>query len=527
VLLLVEAMIISQHFDTSPLVGDGRWWADVIAGSKEAARTALAAAAATVLLGVALRRDAFRGPLGRLRAPHRAWPFLLLHLAAFAGFFALSSVILDRDVLSSNGSSGWLVVAWCVVGLAVALTWAAAVVPPRDWLPIAGAAGFTPWAGLAIGTVATQGSRVASEVLWDSLSRSTLMTVHGMLRLVYAETVCDPKRNLVGTPTYAVSVAPQCSGYEGIGLILVFLVVFLYLYRRDYRFPHALYILPLGAVIIWLANAARIALLVAVGTSGARAVAEGGFHSLAGWLAFDAVGLGLVVATRRVRFLAAPGRVPSPSARVSNPVAVFLMPLLVLLAATMITGAVSSGFDRLYPVRVFATSAALLCISRAPLGLRWTWSWLAVMLGVGVFLIWMALELAAGLDPGGESLAAGLARLSERESFAWLFFRVIGSVLTVPLAEELAFRGYATRRLIASDFLAVPPGQFSWVSFLGSSALFGALHGRYVAGMLAGMLYALAYYRRGELTDCVIAHATTNALIAITVLSTGSWSLWA
>src|SRR5262249_2033474 len=70
-------------------------------------------------------------------------------------------------------------------------------------------------------------------------------------------------------------------------------------------------------------------------------------------------------------------------------------------------------------------------------------------------------------------------------------------------------------------------GQFTWLSFLASSAAFGALHGRWLAGTLAGMLYALAVYRRGQLADAVLAHATTNALLAAYVLATGSWGLWA
>jgi CAAX prenyl protease-like protein len=102
---------------------------------------------------------------------------------------------------------------------------------------------------------------------------------------------------------------------------------------------------------------------------------------------------------------------------------------------------------------------------------------------------------------------------------------MVGSVVTVPLAEELAFRGYLTRRLIAADFEDVPLGRFTWLSLLVSLALFGALHGRWLAGTLAGMLYAIALYRRGELADAVVAHATTNGLLTAYVLATGSWVL--
>jgi hypothetical protein len=40
------------------------------------------------------------------------------------------------------------------------------------------------------------------------------------------------------------------------------------------------------------------------------------------------------------------------------------------------------------------------------------------------------------------------------------------------------------------------------------------------------MFYALALYGRRKLSDAVLAHATTNALIAAHVLASGKWSLW-
>src|SRR6185503_5070282 len=92
---------------------------------------------------------------------------------------------------------------------------------------------------------------------------------------------------------------PECSGYEGLGLILAFLSIYLFLFRKDLRFPGALLLLPLGAVTIWILNAVRIIALVVIGTSGWREIATGGFHSQAGWLVFNAVGLGFVAAINR------------------------------------------------------------------------------------------------------------------------------------------------------------------------------------------------------------------------------------
>jgi CAAX prenyl protease-like protein len=100
-------------------------------------------------------------------------------------------------------------------------------------------------------------------------------------------------------------------------------------------------------------------------------------------------------------------------------------------------------------------------------------------------------------------------------------------VITVPIAEELAFRGFLIRRLISSDFEALGLRKFTYVSLLLSSVAFGLLHGdRWLAGTVAGLLYALALLKRGRIGDAVVAHATTNALLAAWVLFRGNWGLW-
>ena len=96
----------------------------------------------------------------------------------------------------------------------------------------------------------------------------------------------------------------------------------------------------------------------------------------------------------------------------------------------------------------------------------------------------------------------------------------------MPIAEELAFRGYLMRKLIADDFESVRLDQFTWVSFLVSSALFGVLHGQWLAGTFAGMVCAAALYRKGLLADAVVAHSVTNALLSAYVLTSHDWSLW-
>jgi membrane protease YdiL (CAAX protease family) len=53
------------------------------------------------------------------------------------------------------------------------------------------------------------------------------------------------------------------------------------------------------------------------------------------------------------------------------------------------------------------------------------------------------------------------------------------------------------------------------------------MHQHWLAGMLAGGGYAVALYQRGRLGDAIVAHATSNALIAVSALGFGRWDLWA
>lgn len=325
-----------------------------------------------------------------------------------------------------------------------------------------------------------------------------------------------------------MSIAPQCSGYEGVGLVVLFCAIYLWLFRAKIRFPHAFLLFPLGAVAAWLANVLRVVTLIAIGTSVSPEVAAEGFHSQAGWLFFLVVSLGLMAVSHRVRWFCKIEQQRSDPA-VDRPAGkteavALLVPVLVLLAAIILRSTFSRGFDWAYPIGVLATSGALWRSRGFYRRLDWRWSWWSAGVGGAVFALWIGLEPLARVS--GSDLETGLAQLSGATATLWLAFRVTGSIVTVPLAEELAFRGYLIRRAVSSDFSSVRPGHFTWFSFALSSVLFGVLHGRWLAGTLAGMGYAVALYRRGRISDAVYAHMTTNALLSMYVLWSQKWSLW-
>ncbi|WP_435017841.1 exosortase E/protease, VPEID-CTERM system [Tundrisphaera sp. TA3] len=517
--LAAEVVAFTIHFESGDIPAGAAWSVGLIKNLGWVARPAIVAAIAATCLGA--------GAVGRLLAGAASrwnpWPFLAGHVAMMALFAGLSDALVAG--LATSRYADLAVAAWLGSGAAALGLWLAALLPRPLWGPASRAmAGPLAW-GAAAGLLAWGAGR-STAGLWDQFHRATFRAVAALLGIGFAGPICDPDQFVVGARGFAVTIAPACSGYEGIGLIWAFLGVYLILFRRELRFPAALLLLPIGTAVIWAANVVRIVALVAIGAAGHPGLAVGGFHSQSGWIAFNAVGLGLVMASRATGLLDR-GRGAAGPAEGTNPVVPFVMPLVVLVGSAMITGALTSGaFDALYPARVVAVGAALWLLWRRPATFDLNGSWAAAAIGALVFALWMALEPAPAGGEGSGPIPTALRAMSPIAAALWLLARVVGSVVTVPIVEELAFRGFLLRRLASRDFESVTPGQFTWFSLIASSACFGALHGRWLAGTLAGIAYAMAYRRRGRLGDAVVAHAVTNALIAGLVLASGRWSLW-
>jgi membrane protease YdiL (CAAX protease family) len=106
----------------------------------------------------------------------------------------------------------------------------------------------------------------------------------------------------------------------------------------------------------------------------------------------------------------------------------------------------------------------------------------------------------------------GVARFAGCGGALWLALRVFGSVPIVPVAEELAFRGYLLGRLQAREFLAVPFERWIPWAVLVSSAAFGAIHAGWLGGTLAGLMFAIVQIRGRTSHDDGAAHLAARAI---------------
>jgi CAAX prenyl protease-like protein len=164
--------------------------------------------------------------------------------------------------------------------------------------------------------------------------------------------------------------------------------------------------------------------------------------------------------------------------------------------------------------------------------------------GVAVFTIWVGLD---GFYPSLDRLLSyvGLAKTrSEAEldlelwnpnvqfgeggAVAGMFIavRILGSSLVVPPLEEVFYRSFLYRYVAKTDFQSVPLGQFAWVPFLVTSAVFGLAHREWLAGILCGFAYQGLVCWKKRLGDAMTAHAITNFLLGVWVVWKGAWHFW-
>lgn len=354
---------------------------------------------------------------------------------------------------------------------------------------------------------------------WRPLTAGTVQAVKSTLELFRLPVAASARDAIIlGAGAFQVEVGAPCSGVEGISMVLAFGAAWLWFFRDECRFPHALLLLPAGMAAIWCANVLRISALMAIGYFGWPQVAVNGFHSQAGWIAFVLVATGFIVAFGRVRWVLGNAGQFESTAGGSPAITAFLAPFLAILAASIVGRALSAGFEWLYPLRIIAAGVALWFFRERYRALHWRPSWPAAGAGVFIFAAWIGMEK---LLPG-----TGASIPPDPGAF-WIVARIIGAVLVIPIAEELAFRGFLLRRLQSADFENVDPRRWTWTSLLVSSIVFGLLHGdRWLAGALAGVVYAAVFVRKGSLGDAVLAHATTNCLLSVVVLTTGSWQYW-
>jgi membrane protease YdiL (CAAX protease family) len=173
--------------------------------------------------------------------------------------------------------------------------------------------------------------------------------------------------------------------------------------------------------------------------------------------------------------------------------------------------------------------------------MRWAISWEAVVVGIGIFVIWVGIngewttQNSLWVKLGVSHLSAGPPKLwnphaqfGQNSALAWLMIitRIFGSTLVVPPLEEVFYRSFLYRYFARSDFLSIPLNRFLPWPFFATAAVFGFSHFQWLAGILCGMAYQWLVLRKNRLGDAMTAHAITNFLLGVWVAWQGAWQFW-
>ncbi|MBY6069056.1 exosortase E/protease, VPEID-CTERM system [Leisingera aquaemixtae] len=356
----------------------------------------------------------------------------------------------------------------------------------------------------------------AASFLWGGnqvLTWLTFAAVGHVLLLFHAEVTSLPEERIFALNDFAVQVGNTCSGIEGIALIALFVAGYALLSVGTLRMkPYWLLLFPIAVLLSWVFNVLRISVLIWLGANVSPKLAVDGFHSYAGWLLFSLLAFGVLAIVHNMDFFHE--RTAGPAARTGPPLAADplfarIVPFILFMISGTLTPLIWETPADGYPLRVAAMLLGLALFWPALKTFKWQAGPLDWLTGgaVAALWLWTAPEAAA---------AAGAP-----DPF-WIACRLLGTVLLVPVIEELFFRAYVLERIAGS------PAAAPWRALAGlavSSLLFAALHDRWLAGALAGAAFGLLYLRSRRPGGAVQAHMLANAVIAAAALAAGDFGL--
>lgn len=183
-----------------------------------------------------------------------------------------------------------------------------------------------------------------------------------------------------------------------------------------------------------------------------------------------------------------------------------------------------------YPIKTLVVASLLVFFwsryqeLKNPIFVNWQEAMVTVGVGLGVYLLWVRMDWPWAIQ--GELSDYNPFVAGSTLGIALAAIRIFGASVIVPIMEELFWRSFLLRYVVNANFETVRLGTFTMVSCVATVVLFGLEHNLWLAGMMAGICYNGLLYWTGRLWPCIIAHAITNLVLGIHVLTTGEWYWW-
>jgi CAAX prenyl protease-like protein len=147
---------------------------------------------------------------------------------------------------------------------------------------------------------------------------------------------------------------------------------------------------------------------------------------------------------------------------------------------------------------------------------------IGIATGVVVFGLWIWLPAWPFEEP---SAPKNLPYAPATCGWMLTIAKLAGSAFVIAPVEELFFRSFLYRRLIARDFTSIPLSRFDLSAFAWVVFLFTLEHDRPIAAAVTGVVYGILSIRFG-LISAIAAHVTTNLILGLYVISNNAWQFW-
>ena len=196
---------------------------------------------------------------GAVRGLPLKWSLCGAHLACVGALAPLSWYLYgDRGSPLPFAATTTL---WLAFALLAVVTLLLSLAPWRLWRAVALALRSLWFYAAAAALLGASAMRVSQD-LWQPTVRVTFRVVTWVLAPLLPDLDANSSTFILSSHGFSVLVSDVCSGLEGVGLMLAFCGVWLVLFRREYRFPRALLLIPVGVLLILILNVLRIAALM-------------------------------------------------------------------------------------------------------------------------------------------------------------------------------------------------------------------------------------------------------------------------
>ncbi|MFW6169129.1 MAG: CAAX prenyl protease-related protein [Planctomycetota bacterium] len=109
----------------------------------------------------------------------------------------------------------------------------------------------------------------------------------------------------------------------------------------------------------------------------------------------------------------------------------------------------------------------------------------------------------------------------------FLAIRLVGLACIVPLVEEFFLRGFLMRFIEKAEWWTIDPGTVSQKAAVTATVYGIVAHpAEPLAAAVWFSLITVLHARTGSLWNCVIAHAITNGMLGLYILTFRDWTLW-